>query len=115
MDLENRLFKIAGNLTTFNMELNSLKLTYNQDLKRLDELEDELSGLKNSFGLENSDDAVERAKIIKLKLYESTGLKLDPERREVLVLNKSANKTTVLKVNDNYSDYFISNYIWANI
>ncbi|QPG73761.1 hypothetical protein FOA43_001075 [Brettanomyces nanus] len=114
IDLENQMFHIAGNLTTFNMELNSLKLTYNQELKRLDELENQLQEMKNSFELSEDIEVAERAKMIKLKLYESLGMKLDIQNKQVMVLNKRKNKSGVLKL-ENYSEYFISNYIWDNI
>ncbi len=122
IELENQMFKIANSLTKLNMEINSLKLTYNQDIKQLDDLEEQIQNLKVGFKLklaENSSselgEASEKAKLIKLRLYESLGLKIDPENKEILVLNKQENKTSVLKVDDSYSEYFISNYIWNNI
>jgi len=121
IELENQMFKIANGLTKLNMEINSLKLTYNQDLKQLDDLEDQIQGLKVGFKsklAESSaepDEVSEKSKLIKLRLYESLGLKLDSGSKEILVLNKQENKTSVLKVDDSYSEYFISNYVWNNI
>lgn len=109
-----------------NMEINSLKLSYNEDLKRLDELETELSKLNDKFishtaNLQIDPDSTdskavdENANLIKLKLYQSLGLKFNQETREVLILNKSKNSVSLLKIDDTYSEYFISNYIWDSI
>lgn len=108
------------------MEINSLKLSYNEDLKRLDELETELSKLNDKFishtailqvDSNSTDSKVvdENANLIKLKLYQSLGLKFNQETREVLILNKSKNNVSLLKIDDTYSEYFISNYIWDSI
>ncbi|ODQ48916.1 hypothetical protein PICMEDRAFT_14437 [Pichia membranifaciens NRRL Y-2026] len=124
--LENEIFDSARSLTSLNMEINSLKLSYNEDLKRLDELETELSKLNDKFishtailqvDSNSTDSKVvdENANLIKLKLYQSLGLKFNQETREVLILNKSKNNVSLLKIDDTYSEYFISNYIWDSI
>ncbi|GAV26838.1 hypothetical protein PMKS-000294 [Pichia membranifaciens] len=124
--LENEIFDSARSLTSLNMEINSLKLSYNEDLKRLDELETELAKLNDKFishtaNLQIDPDSTdskavdENANLIKLKLYQSLGLKFNQETREVLILNKSKNSVSLLKIDDTYSEYFISNYIWDSI
>lgn len=127
VQLENEIFETAKALTTLNMEINTVKLTYNQDLKRLDELENELNALRLSFSssLQNIPNSAldklnpnaisDRTRIIKMKLYDSLGLKIDVDQNELVILNKSQNKLVNLKIDDNYSDYFISNYIWDNM
>lgn len=112
---EDEMFKVANALTASNMEVNSLKLTYNQDLKRLDELDQQLQTLRDRSDDADLVESVDRAKMIKVKLYESLGVKGDPEHKQVLVLNKGANKTRVLKLDDRYSAYFVSNYVWDNL
>lgn len=108
------MFKVASNLTTYNMELNSLKLTYNQNLKKLDDLEVQLDTVKAGFR-QSQEESSERANLIKLKLYESLGLKLNNEKHQVLVWNRSTSNAKVLKIDDCDSDYIVSNYIWGNI
>lgn len=104
------------------MEINTLKLSYNQNLKRLDELESELSKLNDKFvsgsvnlQLNDSKSVDENTNLIKLKLYQSIGLKFNSHTQEVLILNKKKNNVSLLKIDDTYSEYFISNFIWDNI
>lgn len=124
--LENEIFDSARSLTSLNMEINSLKLSYNENLKRLDELETELAKLNDKFITHAANlpiDSVstdpktldENTNLIKLKLYQSLGLKFNQDTREVLILNKSKNSVSLLKIDDTYSEYFISNFIWDNI
>lgn len=126
IQLENEIFETARSLTTLNMEINSLKLSYNQDLKKLDELETDLNQLRISFSslpdistaaLDKSNPNIinDRTRIIKMKLFDSLGLKVDLEKAQITILNKSSNRLISLKIDDNYSDYFISNYIWDNM
>lgn len=100
------------------MEINSLKLSYNENLKKLDELESELIKLNEKFisnTINDSKSIDENANLIKLKLYQSIGLKFNTETKEVLILNKKKNNVSLLKIDDTYSEYFISNFIWENI
>lgn len=108
------------------MEINSLKLSYNENLKRLDELETELAKLNDKFITHAANLPIDSAStdpktldentnLIKLKLYQSLGLKFNQDTREVLILNKSKNSVSLLKIDDTYSEYFISNFIWDNI
>lgn len=103
------------------MEINSLKLSFNENLKKLDDLESELSKLNEKFIISttttpNDENTIEEnTNIIKLKLFQSIGIKFNVESREVLILNKSKNSISLLKIDDSYSEYFISNYIWDNI
>ncbi|GMG35929.1 unnamed protein product [Ambrosiozyma monospora] len=57
----------------------------------------------------------ERAKMLKAKLYQISGVKINLEKREVLVLNKKKATSSVLKLEEEYSDYFITNFIWENL
>lgn len=124
--LENEIFDSARSLTSLNMEINSLKLSYNENLKRLDELETELARLNDKFITHAANLPIDSAStdpntldentnLIKLKLYQSLGLKFNPDTREVLILNKRKNSVSLLKIDDTYSEYFISNFIWDNI
>jgi kinetochore protein Spc24 len=125
--LENEMFNSARNLTSLNMEINSLKLSYNDNLKKLDTLQSELTALNDKFLINTGDishtnahrdgntDIDENTNLVKLKLYQSLGARYDNDTREVLVLNKKQNTVSSLKLNDSYSDFFISNYIWDSI
>lgn len=116
--LENEIFNSARNLTNLNMEINSLKLSYNENLKKLDKLESELVKLNEKFisnTINDSKSIDENTNLIKLKLYQSIGLKFNTETKEVLILNKKKNNVSLLKIDDTYSEYFISNFIWENI
>lgn len=107
------------------MEISSLKISYNKNLKKLDELEIELSKLTDKFNINNlnsidtknpdSKYIQDNTNLLKLKLYQSLGIKFNNETREVLILNKSKNNVSLLKIDDSYSEYFISNFIWDNI
>ncbi|GMM31187.1 hypothetical protein DAMA08_039320 [Martiniozyma asiatica (nom. inval.)] len=122
VQLENEIFESAKSLTSLNMEINTAKITYNEDLKRLDELEQVLNKLNNSLTLlpqsdkpQDAHNADERAKMVKLKLFESIGLKFNLDKGEVLILNKNENQVKSFTIDKNYSEYFISNYIWDNL
>lgn len=124
--LQNDIFDSARSLTALNMELNTLKLSYNENLRKLDSLDTELGALNDKFLLTtqsqdlptDADDpeALEaNSNLVRLKLFQSLGLKFNPESKEVLILNKSKNNITMLQIDDTYNEYFISNFIWENM
>lgn len=112
---ELEIFNSARSLTTLNMHLNTLKLSYNENLKQLDQLTSQLDDLQVTFLRNSADvDDVDAANIIKLKLFQSTGLKYD-QNGEVIVLNKAGNSLKKLRLDDSYTEYFVSNFIWDNM
>ncbi|KAH3671881.1 hypothetical protein OGAPHI_000067 [Ogataea philodendri] len=116
LKLEDLIFTVAKHLTSLNMELNALKLKHNQDLVKLEDLQNKLSDLEQtSVESDTSKNVSERSKALKLKLYESLGLKLDFENKQILVLNKKSQKTNVLSLDQGYDEMFVSEYIWDNI
>ncbi|ESX02035.1 hypothetical protein KL905_002306 [Ogataea polymorpha] len=116
LKVEDLIFTIAKHLTSLNMELNALKLKYNQDLVKLENLQNQLAELEqHSIETDANKNVSERSKALKLKLYESLGLKLDFNSKQVLVLNKKSQKTNVLNLDQGYDEMFISEYIWDNI
>lgn len=124
--LNNEIFSSARNLTSLNMKINSLKLSYNENLRKLDSLESDLAALTENFINHTSSVSIdagpqdprlieENSNLIKLKLYQSLGLKINFQTGEVLILNKKKKNITLLKLDDSYTEYFISNFIWDNI
>ncbi|GME83831.1 unnamed protein product [Ambrosiozyma monospora] len=116
-DLENQIFEKVKKLSVLSADFNSLQLSYNRDIKELEELRIQLDKLDNRYKNGDYDEAdkVERGKMIKAKLYQIPGVKINLEKKEIYVLNKRKATSTVLKLDEEYSDYFISNFIWDNL
>ncbi|SMN19171.1 similar to Saccharomyces cerevisiae YMR117C SPC24 Component of the evolutionarily conserved kinetochore-associated Ndc80 complex (Ndc80p-Nuf2p-Spc24p-Spc25p) [Maudiozyma saulgeensis] len=59
------------------------------------------------------EDPVSRANILKLKLFRSLGVVIDVKAEQVFI--EESDKIDVLMLNDGYSNYFKTKYIWERI
>lgn len=59
------------------------------------------------------EDPVSRANILKLKLFRSLGVIVDTNSKQVFI--EHSDKLDVLSLNEGYSDYFKTKYIWERI
>ncbi|GMM46565.1 hypothetical protein DAPK24_031400 [Pichia kluyveri] len=104
--LENQIFNTARSITSLNMQINSLKLSYNDNLKRLSSLHSTISLFQTPQNSNTPNNLI-------YKLYNATGVRIVND--EVVILNKQSNKISTLSLDDSYSDYFVSNFIWDAI
>lgn len=58
-------------------------------------------------------DPISRANILKLKLFRSLGVVLDVKKEQVFI--EDSDKLDVLMLNEGYSKYFTTKYIWERI
>ncbi|GME80417.1 unnamed protein product [[Candida] boidinii] len=124
-----KLNKDLKNLDNLNLQLDQIKNNYEINKRKLIKNNNNNNNKKSDTDMidinnedeedeEGEDDKKisENAKILKLRLYESIGVKFNKSNNEIIILNKKNNQTNILKVNNNeYSDYFISNFIWDRI
>lgn len=107
--LEQDKFNIAKSLT--DLEINQSIL--NTNLSILNETYEKLvldeDNLLNNEVNENFDSVV-----LKLKLFKTMGIVIDTKSdpNKLVVYNKVQDAVNVLTVDDNYSNYFITNYVW---
>lgn len=111
--LEANKFELAKTLTDLEIGLNELNSNSQNLAVKLNELtrqQDEI--IDNDFH-ENYDSIV-----LKLKLYRKMGLILeldDDGTDKIITYNKEDDSTNILKVGQEYSGYFVSNYIWERL
>ncbi|EGV60797.1 putative kinetochore protein spc24 [Yamadazyma tenuis] len=111
-ELKNLKVSISKNLSDLNVLISSnnrskLKLT-----DSLTTLNDNYHSLinKNLGSHKNSN-------VMKINLYKSLGLVIESKGEEdnILVYNEKEGTSGFLKVDEQYSDYFIGNYIWDKL
>ncbi|ODV77289.1 Spc24-domain-containing protein [Suhomyces tanzawaensis NRRL Y-17324] len=123
IELDNLKVSIAKTLNDLESSLSSLKLSKSSLGIELDEIKEKVVSLfNNPFERRENDDLLDQdSHILKINLYRNLGVRIENfdtqenENDRVLVFNKETNLTSVLKVDDKYSDFFISNYIWDTI
>ncbi|ODQ80883.1 hypothetical protein BABINDRAFT_166452 [Babjeviella inositovora NRRL Y-12698] len=130
---ERKKFTLAKNLNDLEMQLNNLNLQLNKLNNEYDKADQEYNNfiayqeeVPLSSGLDGvtaSDDST----VLKLKLYRSLGIKIEqpgmaaPDTNpsdlleKVVIYNKVQDTTNILKLDEKYSDYFVSNYVWDRI
>ncbi|KAK6205351.1 Spc24 subunit of Ndc80-domain-containing protein [Scheffersomyces amazonensis] len=141
IELDNVKVVIAKNLNDLESSINSLKLNKSNLLKEIDQLRTKLSNIFNNDlekssstsgnSQEQRDDILEQdSSILQINLFRNLGVRIetfdndiadelvDSDKKSldhIIIHNKGTNLTSVLKVEPQYSDYFISNYIWERL
>ncbi|ODV98150.1 hypothetical protein PACTADRAFT_635 [Pachysolen tannophilus NRRL Y-2460] len=127
--LNNLNFKIAKNLNNFEINLNLLRLNLENLKKRKIELDNKELKILEDDSIENFNSI-----LLKLKLFKKMGIIMHFDKKiididensqdleisnlendKVIIYNKEEDATNVLNIDDKYSTYFISNYIWERV
>lgn len=110
-----------------SVELDSLKVSLAKQLTDLESSINQLNMAKITLTRQSEELAAERSQAMaqnvltnfnsysmKISLYKSFGVHIEEfgDSERIIILDKSSNLTSVLDVDEKYSDYFISNYIW---
>lgn len=112
-ELDNLKLSLAKNLNDLESQINSLNIERLKLEEEVTSLNLKLDNLMNSNLLNNPN-----SNVMRINLYKSLGISLDIQEGQpdkVLMYNKENGLTNFLKVTDQYSDYFITNYIWDRI
>ncbi|KAK6464263.1 Spc24 subunit of Ndc80-domain-containing protein [Scheffersomyces coipomensis] len=145
IELDDLKVLIAKNLNDLESSINSLKLNKNNLTKELNELKLKLSNVfddndKSSQNNESQELLEQDSSILQINLFRNLGVRIETfdntdlddsnidnsqqstssssQSRSIdhiIIHNKESNLTNVLKVEPQYSDYFISNYVWERL
>ncbi|CCF55488.1 hypothetical protein KAFR_0A00500 [Kazachstania africana CBS 2517] len=114
-------FKIKeneANLEIFVNDLNKLESETTELRQNIDDKVTKLISEPNTldFTADPSilDDPVAKANLLKLKFYRSMGIIIDSDNNQVLIEN-AKNKIDILPLDDDYSDFFKTKFIWDRI
>lgn len=112
LDLDNQKISLAKQLTELQSVVNQLKQTRLQYQKRQDEVQRQKDDALQSNVAEHYNSTS-----MKIALFKKLGVHIDSteEGDKILVIDKLTNQANVLEVNDKYSDYFVSNWVWDRI
>lgn len=113
MKLERQKFSIAKSI-------NELESIYESNISTLDKLKEELTRLESEDVVVSAGALVEDSTILRLKLYRSLGISFDGDRvdnvSKALIQSSSTNNVQVFQLDkNNYSNYFVSNYLWEKL
>lgn len=116
VEMDNLKLSLAKNLNDLESQINTLHITKKSSFEEFGQLEKENENIINENIINHPD-----SKTIKIKIYKSLGVEIEPgdekkrEQDRVIIYDKTTNLSNILKVEDKYSDYFITNYIWDKI
>ncbi|KAF5210864.1 kinetochore-associated Ndc80 complex subunit spc24 [Clavispora lusitaniae] len=114
-----------------SVELDNLKVSLAKQLTELESAINHMSMKKISMSRRRDELASEREQALaaniasnlnsssmKISLYKSLGVHVedfDGESDKIIIFDRGTDSTSVLPVDEKYSDYFISNYIWDRL
>ncbi len=82
------------------------------------ELQSELEKLELEDVMDAAQPVITDSALLKLRLYRSLGVTFegdDPEHLKILVRSADKESVHTLQHDNNYSDYFVANYIWDSL
>lgn len=125
---EQNVFKIMNNKS---VELDNLKVALAKQLTDLESSINQLNMAKLNLSRQSEDLASQKEQALsnniadnfnsssmKISLYKLLGVHVedfDTQNDKIIMFDKLLNLTSVLQVDEKYSDYFISNYIWDRL
>lgn len=112
LELDNQKISLAKQLTELQSVVNQLKQTRLQYQKRQDEVQKQKDDALQSNVAEHYNSTS-----MKIALFKKLGVHIDSteDRDKILVIDKLTNQANVLEVDEKYSDYFVSNWVWDRI
>lgn len=113
VELDNLKVSLAKQLTDVESSLNQMNMAKITMARRREELASQKDQALASNVADNFNSSS-----MKISLYKSLGVHVedfDTANDQIIMFDKATNLTSVLRVDEKYSDYFISNYIWERL
>lgn len=119
IELDNLKLSLAKNLNDLESQINSMNITKKDLEEKYNLLRQENENLIHDNILNNPD-----SKVIKINIYKNLGVEIedavdqdDKQNKcdKIVIFNKEANLSSILNVEEKYSEYFITNYIWDRL
>ncbi|KAF3987570.1 hypothetical protein FT663_04387 [Candidozyma haemuli var. vulneris] len=111
-ELDSMKVTLAKQLTDIESQINQLHMTKMNLTKQKDEfLQQKEQALAVSVAENHNSSSM------KISLFRSLGVHVDSAEKsdKIVIFDEKKNQTSVLDVDEKYSDYFISNYIWERL
>lgn len=117
-EMDHLKLTLAKNLNDLESQLNSLNIAKKNMLDKCNALSEEQENLTKEAMTKNPD-----SRAIRINIYRSLGIDLElaeyidgaDDRDRIVIYNKDTNLVNILNVEDKYSEYFITNYIWERL
>ncbi|CAH2351051.1 probable kinetochore protein Spc24p [[Candida] railenensis] len=115
IELDNSKVVLAKRINELDSQINLKKINISKLHEQLEKVTQQTENVLNENLLQNPD-----SKIMKINLYKSLGILIENgtngvDEDKILLYNKENDLTSILNVNDKYSDYFITNHIWDRL
>ena len=115
IELDNSKVVLAKRINELDSQINLKKINILKLHEQLEKVTQQTENVLNENLLQNPD-----SKIMKINLYKSLGILIENgtnglDEDKILIYNKENDLTSILNVNDKYSDYFITNHIWDRL
>lgn len=118
IELDNLKLSLAKNLNDLESQINSMNITKKDLLEKYELVKMKNDNLINDNILKNPD-----SKTIKINIYKNLGVEIESgdegenenKQDKVIIYNKETNLSSILNIDDKYSEYFVTNYIWDRL
>lgn len=118
IQLDNLKLSLAKNLNDLESQINSMNITKKDLMEKYELVKMKNDNLINDNILKNPD-----SKAIKINIYKNLGVEIESgdedesenKQDKVIIYNKETNLSSILNIDDKYSEYFITNYIWDRL
>ena len=120
IELDNLKLSLAKNLNDLESQINSMNITKKDLMEKYELVKMKNDNLINDNILKSPD-----SKAIKINIYKNLGVEIESgdegeiesesKQDKVIIYNKETNLSSILNIDDKYSEYFITNYIWDRL
>lgn len=118
VELDNLKLSLAKNLNDLESQINSMNIMKKDMTEKYELAKLKNDNLINDNILKNPD-----SKAIKINIYKNLGVEIENNednetgnaQDKVVIYNKETNLSSILNIDDKYSEYFVTNYIWDRI
>lgn len=118
IELDNLKLSLAKNLNDLESQINSMNIMKKDMTEKYELAKLKNDNLINDNILKNPD-----SKAIKINIYKNLGVEIENNednetgnsQDKVVIYNKETNLSSILNIDDKYSEYFVTNYIWDRI
>lgn len=118
IELDNLKLSLAKNLNDLESQINSMNIMKKDMTEKYELAKLKNDNLINDNILKNPD-----SKAIKINIYKNLGVEIENNednetgnsQDKVVIYNKETNLSSILNIDEKYSEYFVTNYIWDRI